>query len=705
MTYSQLQNAPPAFMMLASRASTVARSATSQSTVTLSGAPQSMDWVPTGQPTFPTPSQATTLQSYQSYPHEGQVGVPQVGMAALPPVRQHHPSTQSAQQASTPYRPLAKVPKSVSFGKGVIPAGAKSSYLNQLTYAGKASQPPPQGRESRCDAYEESTSSHSYDALRRKGKETSSRPQSQSGAHPGTSSSTATTAWAKRIVEVPQLPHEHNSVGWNRNVEHILDYFLYKEVTSVSPEERAGIVDKVLAQMDELDEVKLWFFKWEKQPLTFMAYLSEVVDRVSSHQLTEICLYTKWIRPGSYYHLQILRREELDSCPHLQYAGHPRPDVELPSSISLRTHRRTFELADANPQTNMETFRKARHNLWKSLTLHGKTQEAWEVAGRKNPSGLKPPWPAPSEEPQRATPTAPTHRGGDATSWATTMEKEDERQKREWEQPHSKSHKQRQEACRSHVVSERTPAPFSLQSDKERKKACNSLYEAVRAINIIQSSWIYKMIMAHLVNDDCTQGDVVQFSNLLLTSITEYHLTASVWPYSSVGLILPKEIDWRLPHISEYMPPEDVFSTEDVRLKDAKAAVMRLAAWLHQVEMYYTTDKDMAQSQRQKDHQTGPLLQYLLTPGCIPVTSDKVIDCVVTENLWDAHSQLQECKSKLRELKTRAKDLREVLGKTKIEYNNIHHARDTAKKEELKARKKILRKDIWQCEAEIEAHE
>ena len=62
-------------------------------------------------------------------------------------------------------------------------------------------------------------------------------------------------------MEVPRPPHEHDSAGWNRNVEHILDYFLYQEVALLSPEERAGIVDKVLAKMDELDEMKLWFFK------------------------------------------------------------------------------------------------------------------------------------------------------------------------------------------------------------------------------------------------------------------------------------------------------------------------------------------------------------------------------------------------------------------------------------------------------------
>ena len=82
------------------------------------------------------------------------------------------------------------------------------------------------------------------------------------------------------------------------------------------------------------------------------------------------------------------------------------------------------------------------------------------------------------------------------------------------------------------------------------------------------------------------------------------------------------------------MPPEDEFSTVDMRLKDTKAAVLRLAAWLHQVGMYYTTDKDTAQSQRCEDHWVGPLLQYFLAPGCVPATSDEVIDsCHVTENL------------------------------------------------------------------------
>ena len=211
MSYSQLQMAPPAFTTLASGTSSMVRSTASRNTAVLPGTPllappstvsgvtHSMEWAPTGQPTFPTPPQAMTLQSYQPYPHGSHVGMPQTAATAPPPIRQTRSSTQSTQQLSMPYQPQVKVPKSVSFGKGVIPAGAESSYLNQPTYAGKVSQPHPQGRELRRDVHERRTPPTSYSALRKKGKEASQRPPSQ----PATPTSTTLSTRAKRIVEVP----------------------------------------------------------------------------------------------------------------------------------------------------------------------------------------------------------------------------------------------------------------------------------------------------------------------------------------------------------------------------------------------------------------------------------------------------------------------------------------------------------------------
>ena len=98
-------------------------------------------------------------------------------------------------------------------------------------------------------------------------------------------------------------------------------------------------------------------------------------------------------------------------------------------------------------------------------------------------------------------------------------------------------------------------------------------------------------------------------------------------------------------------------------------------------------------------------MRYFLAPGCVLIISDKVINRVVTENLRDAHSQLQDCKTELWELKGRLKDLKEVLEETRIDYEDTRWSQDIAKKNDLKERKKVLKKDIRQCEVEIEAQE
>ena len=114
-------------------------------------------------------------------------------------------------------------------------------------------------------------------------------------------------------MEVPKEPHLYDNAGWNRNAKHIMDYFLYKEVPRLLPEARARIVDKALAKMDELDEMRTWYFKKEVEPLTYMPYISDVVERMSRYRLTDILSYTRWIRAGSYYHLQIVKQEKLNA--------------------------------------------------------------------------------------------------------------------------------------------------------------------------------------------------------------------------------------------------------------------------------------------------------------------------------------------------------------------------------------------------------
>ena len=409
-------------------------------------------------------------------------------------------------------------------------------------YASKTKQ-PSQGRRSRLDAHEGGTAS-GYST----GQTQASGPRSQPPGGADISEETLPpfgAARAKRIVEVPKEPHLHNSAGWNRNAEHILDYFLYQEVPGLTPEVRALLVDRVLAKMDEVKEMKRWLFEREENPFSYMPYLTEVVECISRYKLKKIKSYTRWIRPKSYYHLQVLQQDKLNECPHLQFAGHPKEDEELPSTVSLRTITQTFEAAQKNPKISTENFRRARDNLVKNLKVHGLTVKAKVIASIKSRTPTQPPQPSPKAEPK------PTHGGGDGLTWAETMEKQEE----QWNRARGKANKRRRESSQSRgPPPNRKPVPYPLLDDKDRREACIRLYEVVREMDGNQSEWIFKILRHHLSDKTCTKKDVIHLSNLLFASLNEYHFTAGCRAYSTVSMILPSKIEDQLPPEEDYLP-------------------------------------------------------------------------------------------------------------------------------------------------------
>ena len=136
-----------------------------------------------------------------------------------------------------------------------------------------------------------------------------------------------------------------------------MNWFLYNEGKDLSAERWAQIILRALAHMSQnMDE---WLFEREQQPLWYMTYLTEVINKAGGPTLTTMRKYTLWIKPGSFYHLRIYQLKELKKCPHLMDLDPPKPDLEPPSLTSLRTHETTFEAAKKNPQITQEAFEKA----------------------------------------------------------------------------------------------------------------------------------------------------------------------------------------------------------------------------------------------------------------------------------------------------------------------------------------------------------
>ena len=136
--------------------------------------------------------------------------------------------------------------------------------------------------------------------------------------------------------------------------------------------------------------------------------------------------------------------------------------------------------------------------------------------------------------------------------------------------------------------------------------------------------------------------------------------------------MLPPEIEGQLRDLREYLPHNDAgFPSTDVREKD-KGNLLRLACWLHRLDMAFMYSRGTAQSLRRKDHEEiGSLLCFLLAPGIGSLTSLDMIDRVLQENRDDTLRQLEEAKDGLKLGQVRLPKIEEEIAKAKWELKHI----------------------------------
>ena len=98
--------------------------------------------------------------------------------------------------------------------------------------------------------------------------------------------------------------------------------------------------------------------------------------------------YVLWIKPGRFYHLRIYKLKELQKCPHLLNLDLPKPDLESPSTTSLRTHELTFEVAKKKQGIDSEAFQKIQNKYAEALKLYGHHATAAAVKATPPPRGV-----------------------------------------------------------------------------------------------------------------------------------------------------------------------------------------------------------------------------------------------------------------------------------------------------------------------------
>ena len=139
--------------------------------------------------------------------------------------------------------------------------------------------------------------------------------------------------------------------------------------------------------------------------------------------------------------------------------------------------------------------------------------------------------------------------------------------------------------------------------------------------------------------------------NQVVCMIAEYHLTGSARGPLSLSPVLLEVVTTLLPPIKDDVPGGAFEGTRDVRVVD-RARTLRVAAWLHQLDMLARGDGMASQTLEAMRHTQGPLLDLFLTPMTSSLTFKEVVDCVLYENRRDAQSSLddlQGCRARIHE--------------------------------------------------------
>ena len=126
--------------------------------------------------------------------------------------------------------------------------------------------------------------------------------------------------------------------------------------------------------------------------------------------------------------------------------------------------------------------------------------------------------------------------------------------------------------------------------------------------------------------------------------IAEYHLTGSARGPSSPGLVLLEAATTLLPPIKDYVPGIAFEGTRDVRVLDC-ARTLRVAVWLHRLDMSVRGDGMASETLEATRHHQGPLLDLFLTPMTCNLTFKEVVDRVLYENQCDAQRLLNDLRA------------------------------------------------------------
>ena len=184
----------------------------------------------------------------------------------------------------------------------------------------------------------------------------------------------------------------------------------------------------------------------------------------------------------------------------------------------------------------------------------------------------------------------------------------------------------------------RPTAPFPLQDHEGQLQALQALYEEAGEHKL--ASEITALRGLQVSHPEMGADELQRLNNQVLLMIAEYHLTSASQGTHSIQPVLPEGAARLMPPVDEYLPGS-FEGCHDVRVTD-RAQILRIATWLHHLDLAATYSVEIANSPQVEDYDFGPLLEYFLMPRLSTITLQEVAARVAQENRRDLEASLSD---------------------------------------------------------------
>ena len=128
--------------------------------------------------------------------------------------------------------------------------------------------------------------------------------------------------------------------------------------------------------------------------------------------------------------------------------------------------------------------------------------------------------------------------------------------------------------------------------------------------------------------------DAQRLGNQVSCMIAEYHLTSSARVSTTLSPVLLEAAKLLLPAIKTYMSNVSFEGTQDVRVLD-RAKTLRVAVWLHRLDMAVGGDQLASETLDVSRHCLGRLLESFLIPTTHDLTFREVVTHCFYKNWHD----------------------------------------------------------------------